>query len=370
MIHVAILGSGFGTEVYAQAFQSNSIYRLQAIFDKDLKNAKEAKRNFGFREAYDSWQDALSDKHVTMAIIAAPPATHFEMAKYALERGLHVLISAPFCMDAKAGEELSKLAVSKNVVAVVDHHLNFLPIRRFAIDLLKNGKIGVLHSIDRVFRSKESISETVKPESTWKSARVLGGGLLNELGAHDFDFLLRAVGGVHTVSAHLSTHIKQRETSEGEVVHVTVEDGYQATLAFHSGAVATINASSASPMKDVNEFSFHGSIGTLFIQNDAELIFYGRNGAKERLAIPPNYHLTSVPGNKLCTPVYAMSESMASAIYNKTIISPTFDEALHSLRITDSIRISSEEKRWTEIGSEKQAESVPAKNLVSVGKIF
>jgi predicted dehydrogenase len=369
MLSVAIAGTGFGGDVYAQALQTSPVFRLTTIFDVDMERARDAKKRFGFKEATDDWKEALSHKQVNLVLIATPAPTHFEMAKLALENGKNVIVSPPFVVNAAQGEALAKIAGSRKLVAVVDYHSNFIPARRFAIELIKSGKIGVMHSVERTLRTREALTEMLPESSRWKASHHDGGGLFWETVPHDIDFLLRAVGGVHTLEAGLFTNLKSRISSIGAQVANSATDGVSMLVRFHSGVDLHYSASSCSTIREINEYVFHGSNGSLLMQNDSELIFYSRTGQKERLAIPPKLHLMSVPGHKLCTPFYAMAEAVASAMYNKAPVNPSFDEALHSQRVMDAALASAEQHRRIELGDEAPVPAAPRTAPV-IEKIF
>ncbi len=55
--------------------------------------------------------------------IASPVSTHFELARRALERGLHVLVEKPLCIRSEEGEALVAIAARQNRVLMVDHTL-------------------------------------------------------------------------------------------------------------------------------------------------------------------------------------------------------------------------------------------------------
>lgn len=355
--------------MYAQAMLTAPVFRLHVIYDRDISVARDARKKWGFKEASDDWKDVVTSKNNNLVIIATPGATHFEMAKMALEQGKHVIISPPFTLKAAEAEELAKLSAQAKTIALVDHHCNFIPARRYALELLKTGKIGVMHSVERTFRSRETLIEYLPERSRWKSNHAAGGGLFWEVVPHDVDFFLRAIGGANAIQASVYSNIRTRVSEQQELISASAFDAVSMQIQFHSGVSLHYSASASNPIRDINEFVFHGSNGTLFIQNDSELIFYGRTGEKERLAIPPKFHLMSVPGHKLCTPVYALLETFASGLYNKTPVSPTFDEALHTQRILDAALSSHETLQPVEMGTEAVV-SQQVRTPVIVDKIF
>jgi len=81
-----------------------------------------ARQTDAFKEAL----DALSPGDVTT--IFTPDDTHFEIAKYAIERGIHVLVTKPPVKLLADHLELIELARKHNVLVMVEYHKRFDPI--------------------------------------------------------------------------------------------------------------------------------------------------------------------------------------------------------------------------------------------------
>ncbi|KZO96174.1 NAD-P-binding protein [Calocera viscosa TUFC12733] len=76
-------------------------------------------------EAYKAAIDALYPGDAV--IIFTPDSTHFPIAKYALERALHVLVTKPATQLLEHHQELIDLAAKYQVVCFVEHHKRFDP---------------------------------------------------------------------------------------------------------------------------------------------------------------------------------------------------------------------------------------------------
>jgi hypothetical protein len=56
---------------------------------------------------------------------ATHPDTHFDIAKYAIERKIHVLVTKPAVQTLKHHNELIALAKANGVVCWVEHHKRY-----------------------------------------------------------------------------------------------------------------------------------------------------------------------------------------------------------------------------------------------------
>jgi predicted dehydrogenase len=369
MLSVGLLGTGFGLEVLAPAFINNSVFRVSAVYSRDTSRAKQAKRSLGVRKYYDKWQQLIDESGTDLICIATPNHTHYDIAEYALQEGKHIIIAAPFAMNTEEAEKLSALANEKNLIAVVSHHYNFFPARRYVNRLVKDGKVGVVKTIVRRYASFNRYDQPAVPR--WRFSKQMGGGVLNALGSHDVDYLLRTIGGVHKVNAELQTHIINRKDDTEALLNCTADDGYQVEMHFHNGVKATMSVNAAQPGRSVNDFVFYGSEGALVLNNDSEVLFYDHQGNRERLAIPPNYQITNLPGHRESSPFYMLAETVASAIYNGTTVSPTFDEAVHIQRVIDAAHASDGKEKWVEIGSSQpKSKNIHPSSSQQIDKIY
>lgn len=369
MLNVGILGTGFGLEVLAPAFHSNSVFQISAIYSREAARAKDAKRKLGVRKYYNDWKELIDNSGVDLVCIATPNHTHYEIAQYALKQNKHIVMAAPFAMHADEAEKLSALANEKSLVGVVSHHYNFFPARRFVTRLVKEGKVGVVKTVVRRYSSFNRYDQPAVPR--WRYSSQMGGGVLNALGSHDVDYLLRTIGGIHKVNAELQTHITQRSDDTDAYVVCTADDGYQVEMHFHNGVKATMSVNAAQPGRNLNDFAFYGTEGALVLNNDSEVLFYDSDGNRERLAIPPNYQITNLPGHRESSPFYMLAETVASAIYNDSSVSPTFEEAVHIQRVIDAAHASNGKERWVEIGTSKdQVKQIHPSSSQTIDKIY
>ncbi|KAI0079594.1 D-galacturonic acid reductase [Panus rudis PR-1116 ss-1] len=77
-------------------------------------------------EAYKEAIDKLSPGDAV--IIFTPDSTHYPIARYAIDKGMHVLVTKPATQLLSHHLDLVKAAKEKNVVCFVEHHKRFDPV--------------------------------------------------------------------------------------------------------------------------------------------------------------------------------------------------------------------------------------------------
>ena len=76
----------------------------------------------------DAYKGAIDSLKKGDAItIFTPDSTHFDIAMYAIERGIHVLVTKPATQSLEDHQKLVKAAAAKGVLCYVEHHKRFDP---------------------------------------------------------------------------------------------------------------------------------------------------------------------------------------------------------------------------------------------------
>ena len=95
-----------------------------------------------------SYAKMLSRPDVTAVVLATPVATHYPLAKAALESGKHVLVEKPLATTTAHAEELVALAAARQLVLGVDHTYVYHPAVQCIRELVRSGELGKLAYID------------------------------------------------------------------------------------------------------------------------------------------------------------------------------------------------------------------------------
>ncbi|SPO19821.1 probable NAD binding Rossmann fold oxidoreductase [Ustilago trichophora] len=76
----------------------------------------------------DAYKTAIDSLQKGDAItIFTPDSTHFDIAMYAINRGIHVLVTKPATQSLKHHQQLVKAAAQQGVLCMVEHHKRFDP---------------------------------------------------------------------------------------------------------------------------------------------------------------------------------------------------------------------------------------------------
>lgn len=126
-------------------------HTVVAVAARDLNRATEFAGRFDISNAYGSYKELADDKNVQVVYIGTLNPQHFEVAKLMLESGKHVLVEKPLTLNEKYSRELVKLAEHKGLFLLEAIWSRFLPSYQYIRELLKNGTLGDIISVDAEF---------------------------------------------------------------------------------------------------------------------------------------------------------------------------------------------------------------------------
>jgi predicted dehydrogenase len=120
MINVGIIGSGFGLYGLLPAFITVKNCRVVAFCGKQTPRVVTYCQSIGLKNFYTNWQKMLENENLDAIVIAVTPQAQYEIAKAAINKGLHVFAEKPLAATLLQAEELYTLAKKKKIVHVVD----------------------------------------------------------------------------------------------------------------------------------------------------------------------------------------------------------------------------------------------------------
>jgi len=140
---------------------------------------KTTKSDTAYKEAIDSMDKG------SCVLIFTPDDTHFEIAKYALEKGMHTLVAKPLVKTLKEHEELAELAKKNNLLLMLEVHKRFDPIYADARDNIQVfGEFSYFNSY---------MSQPKSQLDTFSSWAGISSDISYYLNSHHVDFLCWAV---------------------------------------------------------------------------------------------------------------------------------------------------------------------------------
>lgn len=213
-VRCAVVGVGYLGRFHAQKYKAIEDALMVGVCDAGFERAEQVAAELGVK----AFKDYRELKGLVDAVtIASTTRTHYEIAKYFLENGVHVNVEKPMTVAIAEAEDLVRTARLNNLKLQVGHVERFNPALRAAQD-----KLGV-----PLFIECHRLAP-FKP-------RGVDVDVVLDLMIHDLDVILSLVKSpVKSVAA------------VGSPVLTKLVDIANARIEFESGTVANVTASRVS----------------------------------------------------------------------------------------------------------------------------
>jgi len=194
-IRVGLIGAGRMGKVFAHtlAFTVSEV-DLVAVADIDPKTSQEVAARYGIRDHYTDYQELLKREDIDAVVVVTPTATHAEVIKAAAAAGKHIFSEKPLAQSLAMCDAAIAAVSSAGVKLQLGFMRRFDPAYVMAKKKIEEGVIGT----PVMFRST---SRDPKRTSLDFARRENSGGLIMDMGVHDFD-LARWLMGSEVVRVH------------------------------------------------------------------------------------------------------------------------------------------------------------------------
>ena len=141
---VGVIGLGFIGMAHVEALRRLGNVEVAAVADPDSCEAKAA--SIGVQHAYSSYKELIDNEKLDAVHICTPNSTHFEIAMYAMEHGLAVMLEKPFTVSIDEAKVLCEYAEKNGIIGGVNHSLRMNPMVMEMKALVQKGLLG-----DRIY---------------------------------------------------------------------------------------------------------------------------------------------------------------------------------------------------------------------------
>lgn len=193
---IGVIGSGWwATANHLPLLAARDDVELVGVCRLGKGELQAVKERFGFRFATEDFHELLDKLELDGVIVASPHSLHYEHARAALERGLHVMVEKPMCLRATEARELVRLAREKNLHLLVPYGWHYKPYIQKAVRRMQEKGVGRIEYVlchmaspirsmltgkprTRSDRDGGAVGEALfKPDPrTWADPEIAGGG--------------------------------------------------------------------------------------------------------------------------------------------------------------------------------------------------
>lgn len=318
--------SHFSTNIVIPAMQSGVYCSVEAIASRQIATARQVADNLKIPKAYGAYEELLADPAIEAVYIPLPNHLHIPWSIKALQAGKHVLCEKPIALTAAQANELLMAAKKYPGLKVMEafmyrHH----PQWKKAQELVEMGKIGELRTVNSFFSYYNA-----NPEDIRNQAEAGGGGLM-DIGCYSI-----------SLSRFIYNQEPQRAIGAMEFdPQLTIDRLASVILEFAHGTATFTCSTQLTPYQRVQILGSQGRIEIEVpfnpIPNQPTYLQHERNGASERITIPP------------CNQYTIQADLFSQAIIENLLVPTPLEDAVANMRTLDAIRASVQLGEWVRL---------------------
>lgn len=215
MVRLGLIGLGYWGPNLLRTFQALPDCRVELIADANRHRLK----NFTSFAKATARPEEVFHSDLDGVVVATSAASHFELARAALNSGKHVFVEKPLTTSVEEAEELCRLAEENRKVLMVGHLLLYHPVVRHIKEVIDSGRLGDLYyaystrvNLGRIRRDENALW-SLCPHDVSVFSYLLGGSpswvvctgqVILQQGIEDLVFLTMGFSGGQICHIHAS----------------------------------------------------------------------------------------------------------------------------------------------------------------------
>jgi predicted dehydrogenase len=275
-IRVGIVGIGFVGVLHLEALRRLGNIEVVAICDSyDIE--RKGKELF-IENTYADFHLMIDNENLDFIHICTPNNSHYEIAKYAMNKSINIVLEKPMTYTIDEARELYYLAQRKKLLCFVNYHNRFYSGPAYVNNTIKKGEIGDVIAVTGYYVQDWMLYDT---DYSWRLNVEESGKtrVVADIGSHWIDLVEYMTGLiVEEVFADFKTvyplrkkaigHIESfsiENAKEYENIPIETEDIASLLIRFNNGAIGNAIFSQ----------SFSGK------KNDIEILIAGKNASAQ-----------------------------------------------------------------------------------------
>ncbi len=364
-LRVAVVGVGWwANSVHVPQIRSHEAAELVALCARSEDKLRAAGERFGVSRLATDYQQLLADGDLDAVCISATHNAHYPIARAALEAGLHVFCEKPLGLNSRETGELVRLAAERGRKTMVAFTNRWVPEAVYAKRLLQGGYVGEVFHYNIC-----QLASYGRPGGNymWRADPPLsGGGVLFDLGCHQLDLALWLHGPIRAVCANLRNVTPQRPRN-GELVPTTGDDTVAFLAEYADGAQGLFHISWTSTGDRLMRHEIAGRNGFLSLSLFHDGWINSLDGCQPGQSMPapltvPDDLQAAIPRavataeeRNLAHEAFllrhpSLVRAFLDSIVTDTVPVPSFADGHAAQQVMDAILLSSQERRWVEVG--------------------
>ena len=263
-LKLGVIGAGsFTSRRHIPTIIESPDAQLVALCRRNEEALHKLADHFNCPNTFTDYRQMLDEVEIDAVLVTTPHALHYEHARAALEKGLHVMIEKPMTLKTDEARELAGMAKDRGLVIVVALNPPFWSHITYLRQAIRSGTLGEIEGVsinwvgnaEHVFGltpMPDSMPGVVPPTLFRADPKLGGGGHFVDSGSHLVSELLWTTG---LKACEVCALMDDSEFDMRANVNLTMENG----------AVCTISNIGNSGISRRIHNTYFGSKASLFI---------------------------------------------------------------------------------------------------------
>jgi predicted dehydrogenase len=251
-VRVGIVGSGFSSNIHAEAFGEVPEATLTAACSSNRARVEEFARKWNIPATVTDYRKLVERQDVDAVVVGIPNDLHRAVVEAAAKAGKHVILEKPIAHTLADADAMIAACKKHKVKLMYAETICFTPKYVRAKKLVEQGAVGKLYMVKQ--GEKHS-----GPHSDWfYDVRRSGGGAIMDMGCHGIEWARWMYGKPKpkSVTAHCQRVLHTKRTRG--------EDNSVIILEFEGGGIAVIEDSWAKHGGMDDRIELYGTGGVIY----------------------------------------------------------------------------------------------------------
>lgn len=216
-----IVGTGFVGQIHIETVRR--LGNVEVVALADPVSAAEVAARMNVPRHFADYREMIDTMQLDVVHICTPNNTHFEIAMYALKRGVNLLCEKPMTTTVEEARQLVREVEASGLTAAINFHNRFYPMTHHLRSIIRDGELGDIFSITGTYTQDWLLFRT---DYSWRLSAEESGKtrVVADIGSHWMD-LVEFVSGhkITQVCADFSIIHPVRKKPKKNVVAYTTE---------------------------------------------------------------------------------------------------------------------------------------------------
>ena len=153
-----VIGTGFVGRIHIETLRRLGNVHVEAV--ADTASAERTAEEMNIPKSFTDYRKMIDTVDLDVVHICTPNNTHFDIAMYAFDHGVHVLCEKPMTTSIEEAEILARKMDETGLIGAMNYHNRFYPMNHHLRNVIRDGELGEIFSITGTYTQDWLLNQT------------------------------------------------------------------------------------------------------------------------------------------------------------------------------------------------------------------